>query len=177
MTYFDDRSNADPAVVAAAVVEATLLVMRIVRGEVRKRRTDGLSVSAVRALGYLQWHPGASLSDVSEHVGLGAPTTSKLVDDLVARGWVAREQDPGDRRRLALRLRPGGRRKLESVLESAHATIAERLAPLSAEEREAVRRAMTLLVPLVRPSCWSGGADGGAPEAVVGEGSGAVEEA
>ncbi|HEX7051632.1 MAG TPA: MarR family transcriptional regulator [Longimicrobiales bacterium] len=173
MTHFDHRNDSDAAAVAAAVAEATLLVMRIVRSEVRKRRPDGLSVSALRALGYLKWHPGASLSDVSEHVGLGAPTTSKLVDDLVARGWVAREQDPADRRRLALRVLPAGRRKLEAVLEGAHRTIAERLAPLSAEEREAVRRAMALLVPLVRPSCWSEGVAG----APAGGASAAGEEA
>ena len=45
----------------------------------------------------------ATLNDVAQSVGRGAPAVSRSVDALVRAGLVERTQDPDNRRRLALR--------------------------------------------------------------------------
>jgi DNA-binding MarR family transcriptional regulator len=100
---------------AESIVDVVPLVMRAIQAEMRSARTRGLSVPQFRALAYIDYHPGASLSDVAEHVGLTLPSTSKMIDGLVARELVARDVCAVDRRRIALALTERGR----SVLDSA----------------------------------------------------------
>ncbi len=51
----------------------------------------------------------ATLGEVADAVGRGAPAVSRAVDTLVRAGLVERTQDPDNRRRLALRLSERGR--------------------------------------------------------------------
>src|SRR5256885_4470398 len=93
--------------VAEAVLEITLLVTRLVTPEVRRLRPKRLSLSHVRALGFLDANPDADLSALADYVGLTLPSMSTLVDGLVRRGLVVRLAAPRDRRRLRLRLKIG----------------------------------------------------------------------
>ena len=83
---------------AASVLEITLLVTRLVTPEVRRRGPKQLSLSHMRALGFLDANPDADLSAVADYVGLTLPSMSTLVDGLVRRGLVARLAAPHDRR-------------------------------------------------------------------------------
>src|SRR5256886_15156360 len=94
--------------VAEAVLEITLLVTRLVTPEVRRLRPKQLSLSHIRALGFLDANPDADLSAIADYVGLTLPSMSTLVDGLVRRGLVVRLAGPRDRRRLRPRL-PGAR--------------------------------------------------------------------
>src|SRR5260221_9942922 len=85
--------------VAAAVLEITLLVTRLVTPEVRRRGPKQLSLSHMRALGFLDASPDADLSAVADYVGLTLPSMSALVDGLVRRGPLARLAAPHHRRR------------------------------------------------------------------------------
>ena len=67
---------------AAAVMETALLVTRLVRADVRQHRPAKLSVSQLRGLAFLNAHPGASLSEMADYLGLTPPSTSKLVDEV-----------------------------------------------------------------------------------------------
>jgi len=145
---------------ATLVLDAIPQVMRAIRAEMRGSRTPDLSVPQFRALTFLYRHPGASLSDVADHVGTALPSMSKLVDKLVARGLVAREDDPGDRRRVTLTLTGPGRANLEAARETAHARLAERLAALSPEQRAVVAEAMRVLRERFSPETPSTGAEG-----------------
>ena len=49
-----------------------------------------LSVPQFRTLLFLRRHPGASLSEVAEHIGLTLPSISKMIDRLEARDLLAR---------------------------------------------------------------------------------------
>lgn len=130
---------------AAAVVDASLRVARLVRAEARRRRPAGLSVSQLRALGFLRWNADASLAEVADHLDLGAPSTSKLVEDLVRRGLVSRAAARADRRRVELRLTASGESSLDATLRSTHGRIAELLAGIPEDDRAAVRRAAEVL--------------------------------
>lgn len=141
---------------ATLVIEASAMVMRRVRAELRKPEASALTFTQVRALACLQYTPGLSLSQVSEYLGIQAPTTSKTIEELVNEGLVRRETAVEDRRRVTLYATEAGRRELELAVVPAQRQVAERLELLSDADRELVERAMELLLPLVRPAARTG---------------------
>jgi DNA-binding MarR family transcriptional regulator len=86
----------------------------------------------------------ATLNEVAEEVGRGAPAVSRAVDTLVRAGLVERTQDPANRRRLALRLTDGGREELANV-PKAGSGLAMRLERLAQSELRAIERAIEIL--------------------------------
>ncbi len=63
-------------------------------------------------------------------------TTQGVVRRLIARGLVAREADPSDRRTLKLSVTPAGRGAVAAALPVAQAISEATLAPLSDDERD-----------------------------------------
>ncbi len=142
-----------PEECAHELMEVVPLAMRAIRATVRSHREHDLSVPQQRTLSYLRNHEGASLSHLAEHIGLGLPSMSKLVDGLVTRGLVARHEDRADRRRLALSLTPEGRIVLNLSRAAAEAELARTLAMLPEAERGTVAEAMGLLRGLFAAAC------------------------
>ncbi len=140
--------DATPQETAAELLDVVPLVMRIVRAQMRRHRAADLSVPEFRTLGFLNGHPGASLSDVADHIGLTLPSMSKLVDKLVDRKLVTREFDAADRRRVTLELTGRGHAILEAARAPTQAYLAEALTTLSPAERTTVVEAMRVLRPL-----------------------------
>jgi DNA-binding MarR family transcriptional regulator len=109
---------------------------------------DGPAARAERARRKLLSQIGASepatLNEVASGVGRGAPAVSRAVDVLVRAGLVERTQDPGNRRRLALRLTEAGREELANV-PRAGSGLALRLERLAHSELRAIERAIEIL--------------------------------
>ncbi len=138
---------------AHELLEVVPLVMRRIRAELRTHREGDLSVPQYRAMAFLRGHKGTSLSELAEHIGLGLPSMSKLVDGLVARGLVVRQEDPGDRRRLFLCLTEQGQATVAASRAATQADLAKVLGALAPAERATVTEAMHLLRPLFTPDC------------------------
>src|SRR5581483_2873900 len=130
---------------AGLVLDTVPAVVRYIRAEMRRHR-EGLSIPQFRALGFLARHPGASLSDVAEHVGLMLPSASKMVDGLVERKLADRQVSTTDRRYLTLTLTPHGRDLFDSARRAAQTRLVDVLSGLTPEERETVAQAMQLLL-------------------------------
>jgi DNA-binding MarR family transcriptional regulator len=128
-----------------SVLEVIPLVMRVIRKEFRSRRGPGYSVPEFRSLAFINRSPGASLSEVADHIGLEAPTASKLVEELVQRGLVRREDDPEDRRRVQLTILPKGKKSIDEAYEHTREFLVHRLAHLSEDQRKTVLQSMDLL--------------------------------
>jgi DNA-binding MarR family transcriptional regulator len=150
MQQFEDRSDApiDSASCAAAILDTVPLVMRTVRTEMRRRRPSDLSVPQFRALGFVRRHPGTSLSDVADHLGLTLSAMSTLIDNLVTRALIDRAVNPDNRRRATLSLTPLGRSTLEAAHAHTQARLVDLLAPLSAADRAVIAQAMRILRPV-----------------------------
>jgi DNA-binding MarR family transcriptional regulator len=86
----------------------------------------------------------ATLNQVASAVGRGAPAVSRSVDSLVRSGHVERQQDPNNRRRLALRLTEAGRDELSRGLSS-NRLLTTKLERLAHSELRAVERAVEIL--------------------------------
>ncbi|MCL6449807.1 MAG: MarR family transcriptional regulator [Acetobacteraceae bacterium] len=133
---------------AHLVMEVIPAVMRFLRAEMRRHAGLGLSVPQFRTLVYLHRHPGATLSDVAEHLGITLPAMSRLVDRLVERGLSSRKVHPGDRRCVTLALTAEGEGVLGTVRDKARAEVAGALASLAPEQRDVLREALSLLQEL-----------------------------
>jgi DNA-binding MarR family transcriptional regulator len=83
-----------------------------------------LTIPQFRALHFIQDHPGVSLSETAEFLGLTLPSTSKLVDQLVRRAMLIRVDASDDRRRVILRITAKG----DALLESAESLVRRHLA-------------------------------------------------
>ena len=134
---------------AEAVLEVAQLVTRLVAPAVRRRQPRQLSLSHMRAMGFLDANPGATLSEVAAYVGLRLPSTSTLVDGLARRGLVARRAAAGDRRRLRLRVTAAGKGALRIARAAAQAALDAQLAGLAAGDRARIGRALARLRPLL----------------------------
>jgi DNA-binding MarR family transcriptional regulator len=104
-----------------------------------------LSAHQASILDHLDGTEAVSLMRLAKHMGVTPSTMSLAIERLVRRGYVLRERDSGDRRRLHLRLSAAGERIKEasSVLEPAR--VRELLARMPRPQREAALRGLELL--------------------------------
>ncbi|WP_051504386.1 MarR family winged helix-turn-helix transcriptional regulator [Sphingomonas jaspsi] len=91
----------------------------------------------------------ATLNQVADHVGRGAPAVSRAIDALVRQGLVERQADPENRRRLQLRLTDEGRRLMQQPA-AADGSLQGRLAKLASSELRALERGIEILERLPR---------------------------
>ncbi|HVN55066.1 MAG TPA: MarR family transcriptional regulator [Anaerolineaceae bacterium] len=136
---------------AHEILDVVPIIMRTIRREMRSHRGPDLSVPQYRAMNFIRNHPGASLSGVADHVGLTLPSTSKLVDGLVGRGLVIRQESELDRRRVDLKLTQQGDSILVAAYQHTQACLARMLTGLSPGDREEVIAAMGVLRPVFSP--------------------------
>lgn len=71
--------------------------------------------------------------------------SSQLIDTLVLRGYVERQNDPDDRRRMSLRLTERGRAAAAAIQAAVDAIDAELAERLTAEELHGLRAGLALL--------------------------------
>ncbi len=129
---------------ASAVLDVVPTVMRAIRAEMRGQRSD-LSVPQFRSLMFIARHGGPSLLEVAQHLGLTAPSTSKLIDLLEKRSLVTRRASTEDRRRITLGLTAAGSALRRQALSEAQRKLSARMAELAPSELDAVARAMSVL--------------------------------
>ena len=133
---------------ARQLLEIAPLVMRTVRAQMREHRAPGLSVPQFRTLAFLNQHSGVSLSRVAEHIGVTLASMSKMVDALVTQGWVTRETDATDRRRVTLTLTAPGHVLVTEARLSTQAYLAGMFAALPGFQCETIVEAMHILRPI-----------------------------
>lgn len=70
----------------------------------------GLSVGEAPVLQYLSGHVGEDKtpSGLAERLGYSRPRMTRILDALVAKGFVERRNDPSDRRRVLVRITDAG---------------------------------------------------------------------
>jgi DNA-binding MarR family transcriptional regulator len=87
-------------------------------------------------------------SQLIRELGVSKQAASQLVDTLVVRGYLTRQLDASDRRRIALELTGRGRAAAVAVrdgVDAVDAALAERLSP---EELRGLRRGLVELISI-----------------------------
>lgn len=136
---------------AHQVLDTVPVVMRTIRAEFRGQRSVDLSVPQFRTLAFIKNNDGASLSSLANHIGLTLPSISKLVDGMVSRGLVDRDEHREDRRRISLRLTPQGKSELEAAHSHTQAFLADKMSSLTKEELAIIVHSMQILKDLFGP--------------------------
>lgn len=104
-----------------------------------------MSASEQAALVTLMAHPDRPVSWLGDVLGLTSSGVTRLVDRLVARGWVTRT--PGaDARHRRLRLTSSGSKRARSLNSDREAVLADAVADLSAADRASLERLLESLV-------------------------------
>jgi DNA-binding MarR family transcriptional regulator len=124
--------------------EALLAVARLVMDVSVRAAAElgGLSPVQLRALTALRAASGANLAALAEAMGITVSTASRLVDRLVAAGWVDRQPAPHTRREVALTLTDAGEDLLHRYDDQRLDELRRRLDRVPSDRRDAVADAL-----------------------------------
>jgi MarR family transcriptional regulator for hemolysin len=112
------NGSASAALCAERILEVIPAVMRVIRTEMRRKTAAEMSVVQFRALALSDYRGGATVSEVAEHIGLTAPSASKLIEGLVRRGYLRRRPDPTDRRKSIVVATVRGARAVQAARQT-----------------------------------------------------------
>lgn len=106
-----------------------------------------LSLTQIKLLHHLADCPRElTLGGAAELVHVSLPAASRMVDDLVRRGFLERHEDLEDRRMRRVRLTDEGRAVIRRVNAARLSGLEDFAAGLSGQERKALARALTVLL-------------------------------
>jgi DNA-binding MarR family transcriptional regulator len=145
-----DAGHRDEGDALALAEDLRPLLHRLMR-ELRREDLD-LAATPLQALllANILKHPGIGVVELAELEKLRGPTVSGHVKALETRGFVARGQpNPDDRRRTGLVATDEGRRVIAELKQRRTDWLAERLARLSPDAREAIRAAIPALAEIL----------------------------
>jgi MarR family transcriptional regulator for hemolysin len=133
---------------ARELLEVMPLAMQDLRRTMRGHSSPDLRFPELRSLAFLRHNPGSNLTDLAEFIGVSLPSMSKLVDSLTYRGFIDRQPDAEDRRRVRLGLTEAGREVLTTALDAVKASFAAKLTMLDPQDIALVHKGLQLLHPL-----------------------------
>ncbi|MEU9335504.1 MarR family winged helix-turn-helix transcriptional regulator [Streptomyces sp. NPDC048290] len=115
------------------------------------QRTDpGLTPSRLAALSVLDEVSPVRIGELAARTGITLSTASRMVDLLVAAGWVGRAPDPKDQRASLLSLTGAGRSVLRAARTEITGALAREIALLDEGPRGLLREALPALEALAR---------------------------
>ncbi len=127
-------------------METLPLAMSFIRADMRARgASEELSVPQFRTLAFLDKHPGASVTDLAEHLGVTCATASANIERLVQRSYIHRSDHPEERRRVVLSLTEAGKHHLEQTRAQTRAYLADLLTLLTEDQINQISEGMILL--------------------------------
>jgi DNA-binding MarR family transcriptional regulator len=105
------------------------------------------SAETVALLNHLALSGPLTLSEMGRHFSRAESTLSEVIDHLEAKGWLERDRDPADRRRVLVWLGADGQAALaESTRVLDQASLAQAAARLAQPERADLLRLFTAFV-------------------------------
>ncbi|MBC7877479.1 MAG: MarR family transcriptional regulator [Anaerolineales bacterium] len=118
---------------------------RSMRGWGHFAKSTGLSMPQMSILMQLHHKGTCGISDISERFDISAAAASQLVDKLVQADYLARAEDPNDRRAKILTLNIKGQELIKRGAEERHRWMDELATKITAEERSKVTEALEIL--------------------------------
>lgn len=132
------------------LIQATVDEMSIVTRTFRRFRNSGneelfeLTMPQLRAVMCLEEGP-AHMSRLASALGVSLPSATGIVDRLVQRGLVQREEDPRDRRLVICELTSKGGQVTSSLYEADRAVLQQLLGSLAHEDLKIILQALNIL--------------------------------
>lgn len=111
---------------------------------------SGLSMSQAHAMMQLYHCGECGVSDIGQHLGITKPAASQMIERLVQQGFLARSEDPKDRRYRQLTLTPQGRSLIEGGIEARRKWMEQLTTLLTPGEHQTIVEALALLAGAAR---------------------------
>jgi DNA-binding MarR family transcriptional regulator len=117
-----------------------------IRARIREVATEEFNITVEQFHILRRIHKGSdSVSMLAEAKQISRPAISRVVDVMVNKGLVTRNQDPSDRRYVRLSLTDKGNTLLEAIFGKNRDWMAGKLASLEEDELKTIRVAMLAL--------------------------------
>lgn len=144
-----DRRSGDTASEGTFDADLGDLVMRVARA-LRRRGADAMAPWDIaphhaRALKVIGRHERIRPGELAGHLRVAPRSVTDVVDALEARGLLAREPDPSDRRATVLVLTASGRQLVEEIGSARRADADTYFARLSESDRASLQRILRTL--------------------------------
>lgn len=140
-------SNQSPA-------KTILMLMQTLTRQLRKQADDAahqlheLTMLQLQALFYINEQGKASMTELARELSMGGPSATSLVDRLVDAGWLARNDDPEDRRVTVLTLTEKAGQELSKHLARKIERVQSLVQTLTKEEQDRFIRLLEKIVTL-----------------------------
>jgi DNA-binding MarR family transcriptional regulator len=138
------ETNADEVVLPALLRAARGSYGHAIRGSLAAAQFDDMPRNGPFVLGGMANHGGTAGALIRE-LGVSKQAASQLIDTLVLRGYLTREIDPDDRRRMTIELTDRGREAGAAVRAGVQAVDAELATLISATELRGLRAGLEAL--------------------------------
>ncbi|BBA95882.1 putative MarR family transcriptional regulator [Actinacidiphila reveromycinica] len=143
MTEHDGRGGASPAAVA-------MIVARLYRQLAQASADDlNLTYAQLSALARIRQYGPIRLGELAALEQIAAPTLTRTVRPLAEAGLIGKEPDPSDGRSWLVSIHEEGRALIDRIRRERAELLARRMARLTAEQREALDRALPVLEELL----------------------------
>ena len=130
---------------AALAHELRLAVMRFSR-RLRNQRVDtSVTLTHLAALSTLKRHGPMSPGELATHERVQPPSMTRVVVALEGKGLVTRTPHPTDGRQVVIDLTPAAQHLLDAEARAREAWLSGRLQQLTAQERDVLREAATIM--------------------------------
>lgn len=136
--------------VAAVATQLRDVILRLNRRLRQARPVGDLTMTQVSALLSIDLSGALTPRELADVERVQPPTMTKIVAKLEERGLVQRAPHPTDGRQVILSVTPEGRGMLAAHQRAREEWLTQRIAALTPEERDAVRRAAEILDKLAR---------------------------
>lgn len=127
------------------ILESIPPLMHYIRSGIRRQLGAKTSVPQIRALSFIRRNPATTLMTVSDYLAVSNATTSSIVDRLVKKGLVSRQEDPNERRRIQLSVTLEGELEYKQVQEVAIAELNKILSKLPDQKIKDIQNGLRAL--------------------------------
>lgn len=91
------------------------IIYQIIKPSLEGLAKEQLTEVQLSCINFVAMHSEPSIGEIAEGLAISNPASAKLVDRLVKKKLLTREEDPIDRRVLKIRLTPKGNELLEDI--------------------------------------------------------------
>lgn len=119
------------------------VICRIIEPGLKELPEEQLTQVQLACMRFVYLHPEPSVGDIAGGLAISDAAAAKLIDRLVKKGILTREEDPADRRVLKIRLTSDGQRFLEQVNQTEQKQFAAVIDKMKPEAVQALSDGLT----------------------------------